>query len=905
MPTREFKKFIETHAVQPGRILTHFVLSKKIKLHIPFEERDLFYHLYIDNIKKCGHDDELNSVVEKVYDKSAFNYFIDIDFDLKHFRTKLLSPEQLEQFKAALYEHIQKMISTTFGVEKPNVVTSLRSPFKLHFNFPGLVVNFETAVGLTTSLRNYMTMNFPIVYDGCHLWEKVIDTSVYNTTGLRMIWSNKGDGALPKETVQEMSQLFPGAVCSNHYVLIDQNQQLVPPNVDIVKKLSLHATNDPVVIANRFFLEQQAIDPTDDSAGTRPVYGFGDVPSDAVLAIKDHLEDNLDCINGQKVKVEISKVRRLGRDGNIEVMLMPQSCPFVMREHRRTCDGNRPSNWVLITPFKTEFRCWKCTKHIHEIDHIDSDVIEMLFDVNTHEIRARRALTRATDEAVADFIFHLVKGIHAASHCGGKNYLWYKFEHKKHRWDKRDVIIEDIMRDNGPIQKLVRKYARMIHEHEQQLSKDIALDDEPEESEEDQQEKKSKGPKQKSITDLCNALCKNLQSFSYVNNHVLPVLGLKLHNHLIQNGQTFQEQLDQNPKLLGFENGVFDFVSGEFREGKPSDMITMSTKTNYVAWENQDPAIQRDLVDFLSTLFPDNEERDYVLNELGCTLDGETTEQKFFFMTGYGANGKSTIVRLLNMSMGDYAGETNITLFTQPRPPANAPVPELICLRGKRFVTCSEPNSKDVLNFGTIKWLTGGDRITGRNLFEKQQSFYLQATFFCLCNDIPQINASDYGTWRRVRTILFSSQFVFGREPTRPNEFKADESLDQRMKKWTHAFGSLLVHFCTKRKRFAIPPKFKETYDKLRHDNDIYTRFAHDCLVVRTSEDCELLSVAEMFDVFVNWGKRFQVKGSRNVDLPLFYRNMQQILGPGIEYKTEDGCDIAGFYVEISRVARM
>ena len=46
---------------------------------------------------------------------------------------------------------------------------------------------------------------------------------------------------------------------------------------------------------------------------------------------------------------------------------------------------------------------------------------------------------------------------------------------------------------------------------------------------------------------------------------------------------------------------------------------------------------------------------------------------------------------------------------------------------------------------GSIKPLTGGDKITGRRLRENSTSFYLQCTIFCQTNDIPQIKASRHG----------------------------------------------------------------------------------------------------------------------------------------------------------------
>jgi dGTP triphosphohydrolase len=44
----------------------------------------------------------------------------------------------------------------------------------------------------------------------------------------------------------------------------------------------------------------------------------------------------------------------------------------------------------------------------------------------------------------------------------------------------------------------------------------------------------------------------------------------------------FIEKVDANPKLVCFNNGVFDFEIKEFRKGKPDDYLSKSTKISYI-----------------------------------------------------------------------------------------------------------------------------------------------------------------------------------------------------------------------------------------------------------------------------------------------------------------------------------
>ena len=40
------------------------------------------------------------------------------------------------------------------------------------------------------------------------------------------------------------------------------------------------------------------------------------------------------------------------------------------------------------------------------------------------------------------------------------------------------------------------------------------------------------------------------------------------------------EDFDSNLDLIGFENGIYDLKSNVFREGRPEDYVTMTTKVN-------------------------------------------------------------------------------------------------------------------------------------------------------------------------------------------------------------------------------------------------------------------------------------------------------------------------------------
>jgi len=107
----------------------------------------------------------------------------------------------------------------------------------------------------------------------------------------------------------------------------------------------------------------------------------------------------------------------------------------------------------------------------------------------------------------------------------------------------------------------------------------------------------------------------------------------------------FEEKLDSRTHLIGFENGVYDLEAMEFREGRPEDFVCMSTKIDYVPYEPENEA-HEGIYKFVSTIFPKEHMRDYVLKLMGSFLNGGVREEKFHIWTGVGCHEKDTAIMM-------------------------------------------------------------------------------------------------------------------------------------------------------------------------------------------------------------------------------------------------------------------
>lgn len=259
----------------------------------------------------------------------------------------------------------------------------------------------------------------------------------------------------------------------------------------------------------------------------------------------------------------------------------------------------------------------------------------------------------------------------------------------------------------------------------------------------------------------------------------------------------FESILDQNIYLIGMKNGVYDLTTHTMRAGRCEDYITMSTHVDYsvqndFGWDYPDVL---NIMTFFDQVLPSVRVRDYVLLLLASFMDGHTGREQFHVWVGCGGNGKSKIIELYQRTMGDYCGVAAITLLTSRRPDSNAPTPDLVATKGRRFVVLQEPNENEKIQVGKMKELTGGDKITCRALHKEPIEFKPQFTMVLACNHLPAVPADDGGTWRRMCVVRYESKFVDKPNPADKNEYPIDTELSKKFDQWTKPFFWILTQY--------------------------------------------------------------------------------------------------------------
>ena len=379
------------------------------------------------------------------------------------------------------------------------------------------------------------------------------------------------------------------------------------------------------------------------------------------------------------------------------------------------------------------------------------------------------------------------------------------------------------------------------------------------------------------------------KKINIINKITNDLLNIKYKNQIVEElkhiykstDPLFQNKLDTKTHLIGFANGVYDLKNELFREGTPDDYITLSTKQEYKKF-SIDNKYYGKIMNFLQQIFPNENVRSYFMKVMSSCLSGETKDEKFYILTGSGANGKSLFVELINHALGDYSITSSNSLVTKKCGRAGEASPEIVRLKGKRFSVLQEPEPHDMLYTGKIKELTGGDILCGRDLYAGSNGmieFKPQCKFFLCCNLLPKVQSNDDGTWRRISVIEFISKFKDN--PKNKNEYQIDTRLKSEIQDWAGYFLNYLLHiYITEYKLYNYleqPLEVLHSTHQYKNENDDYKEF-FDLKLKLTDTETDKLSKHAMHEYFMNWIKKHNSNCKLNTNRSEFEKNMNEFI---------------------------
>jgi putative DNA primase/helicase len=297
------------------------------------------------------------------------------------------------------------------------------------------------------------------------------------------------------------------------------------------------------------------------------------------------------------------------------------------------------------------------------------------------------------------------------------------------------------------------------------------------------------------------------------------------------------EHWDEDPWLLGTPNGVVDLRTGQLRDGRPDDRMTMCTAVPFDAnavcplWDRT-----------ISQIFREDQELiDYFDRYVGYSLTGDCREETLAFCWGDGANGKGTLMYTLRYVLGDYADDLPFSaLELHDRSGIPNDIAKIV---GKRFVTSSETGEVARLNEARVKALTGRDPITARFLHREFFTFQPAAKFWLATNKKPVVRDTSLGFWRRMHLIPFTQTFTAD---------KANQTLKEELRAEAPGILARAVRGCLawQAKGLRPPASVVEATNSYREQSMPLTRFIEARCVVQAGLTA---TFTQLHDAYISW----------------------------------------------------
>ena len=288
-------------------------------------------------------------------------------------------------------------------------------------------------------------------------------------------------------------------------------------------------------------------------------------------------------------------------------------------------------------------------------------------------------------------------------------------------------------------------------------------------------------------------------------------------------------------ELLNLKNGMFDLNTLELTEHSPKYKSTIQLPVNY------NPSAQcPKWYETLRGIFPtDIDKADMVQEFYGLCLTKEQKFEKALFLLGEGANGKSTILHIIQQILGkrNYSS-VPLELFNNPHYTANF---------YNRLANISiETNAKSSVYDSLMKAVISGDTISADFKYQNVIQFNPFCKLIFALNQMPQVSDKTDAFYRRLIIIKMNRQFA-EEEQNKNLKFELEAEMDG-------IFAWMLEGLKRLRTRgyFEISGAIKTEVEQYRKENNNVITFVE--------EECRLtpdgvVSKRSLFDAYVVWCK--------------------------------------------------
>ncbi len=209
--------------------------------------------------------------------------------------------------------------------------------------------------------------------------------------------------------------------------------------------------------------------------------------------------------------------------------------------------------------------------------------------------------------------------------------------------------------------------------------------------------------------------------------------------------------------LLYKNENVINCINGYIDLNNPTELLshTPELMTGFRLNANFKPGLKcPNITRFMIDILPNEKDRNIVLDFLAYCLIPNVDMQKALFLLGPGGNGKSKLLELFDMLIGEgaYSAISLQSLEKNKFAVSN--------LEGKLINACPDLPKEVIYDSSVFKSIVGGDMIAGEKKFKDIFKFRCMARLIFSMNACPAVpETTDDGYFRRIILIHFRENF--------------------------------------------------------------------------------------------------------------------------------------------------
>lgn len=484
----------------------------------------------------------------------------------------------------------------------------------------------------------------------------------------------------------------------------------------------------------------------------------------------------------------------------------------------------------------------------------------------------RMAGLTSNEVAIACFRYFWLEYLYGPSRAKGRrgDRGWWHFRTGK--WVDGEMAFEDLERD------MLGTFRRSLEAYRTTISSEI-------QNSADERMRAVGEAEMKNI----NTLISKLGEETYIKK-ICSLMRLRFSTRL-----PLLEIMDSNVRTMGHENGVWEIVEdvahqpGEkwckFRQSKPEDYITMSTKL----WFNQNltwnsPSVQ-EVLRYTGQVFTDIEIARFARIYDASIILGGNRDKIFTMRTGVqGNNSKSLDQKLKRKTFGDYAKQVSTSVLSGKQGKSGEANPEEARLVNARLVITCESEHDEKMKTGKAKELTGGDDRFIRTLYDEGREIQQTYKITVFSNHDMRVTEADKAIKNRILIIPYDSVW----DENAPDDveaqykerhFKANPEFENKLPKLASAYAWVLYQYFEEYKKtpyLVVPAAIRQRTDEYWKDNDIYTVFISQRMIA--TEPSVILHYEDVWQEFTRWYNRSKFD-SPQPDMQMVIKNLQLRLG--------------------------